>query len=85
MRSGEIYFYSLRAIRYFYSLFAIRYSLFAIRYSLFAIRYSLPLQRLALQQPRHFAGKARRLADEQAFQRRRAIDQAEADIAHRAQ
>ncbi len=43
------------------------------------------LQRLALQQPRHFAGEPRGLADEQALQRRRAIDQAKADIAHGAQ
>jgi hypothetical protein len=45
----------------------------SIRYSPLAIR---PLQRLALQQPRHFAGQSRGLTDEQAFQRRRAIDQA---------
>src|SRR5204863_5021078 len=51
----------------------------SIRYSLFAIRL---LQRLALQQPRYFAGQSRSLADEQALQRRRAIDQAEPDIAH---
>jgi hypothetical protein len=44
-----------------------------------------PLQRLALQQPRHLAGKACGLPDEQAFQRRRAVDQSEADIAHGAQ
>lgn len=43
------------------------------------------LQRLALQQPRHLSGQARRLADEQVLQRRRAVDQAETNIAHGAQ
>src|SRR5579883_3475163 len=42
-------------------------------------------ERLALEQPRHFAGEPRGLADEQVFQRRGAVDQAEADVAHGAQ
>src|SRR6478735_3978360 len=43
------------------------------------------LQRLALQQPRHFTREPRGLPDEQAFQRRRAIDQAQPDVTHGAQ
>ena len=43
------------------------------------------LQRLAFQQTRDLARKARRLADEQAFQGGGAIDQPQPDIAHGAQ
>ena len=48
-------------------------------------RALIDVQRLALQQPRHLAGQTGRLANEHALQRRRPIDQTEADIAHRAQ
>ncbi len=43
------------------------------------------LKRLALQQPRHLAGQPGGLADEQALQWRRAVDQAKPDVTHGAQ
>ena len=48
-------------------------------------RCSRGLERLAPQQLRHVAGEARGLADEELLERRQAVDQAEADVAHQPQ